>query len=179
MTSDGGAGSVTGSGTISAVDQQITGIDVSGLSNGLLTYSVTLSDAAGNAGTAVTATATLDRIAPAGYTITADDSLINSTEATATSFTFAAAEVGATYSYTVTSSGGGGSVTGSGTVSSATQQVTAIDVSSLPDGTLTYSVTLTDTSGNVGTATTATLDKTASLAAVDAALAQIESLLPL
>ncbi len=42
-------------------------------------------------------------------------------------------------------------MTGSGTIASATEQVTGIDVSSLLDGTLTYnSVTLTDTAGNTG-----------------------------
>ena len=85
--------------------------------------------------------------APDGYSITANDSLINAAEATSAGFTFAGATVGDTYNYTVTSSGGGTAVTGSGTVSSATQQVTGINVSTLPDGTLTYSVTLTDTAG--------------------------------
>jgi hypothetical protein len=80
--------------------------------------------------------------------------------------------VGATYSYTVSSNGGGTPVTGGGTVSSATQQVTAIDVSSLPDGTLTYTVTLTDTGGNLGAAATATatLDRTAPTATTTAAV---------
>ena len=112
-------------------------------------------DKSGNTGSA-TATATLDKTAPAGYTITAGDSLVSASEATSTRFTFAGAEVGAQYSYTVTSSGGGTPVTGNGTVSSATQRVTGIDVSSLAGGTLTYSVTLTDTAGNTGSAATAT-----------------------
>ena len=73
----------------------------------------------------------------------------------------------ATYNYTVTSDGGSGSVQGSGTVLSSTQQVTGINVSSLPDGTLTYSVTLTDAAGNVGSATTAQ-------AMLDTAFAQTE-----
>ena len=73
----------------------------------------------------------------------------------------------------MTSSGGSGSVTGSGTIASATQQVTGINVSSLPDGTLTYSVTLTDPAGNIGSPVTATttLDQQL-LASVDAALQQ-------
>jgi len=114
------------------------------------------------------ATVTVESAPPSGYTITANDSLINASEASATSFTFAGAQVGATYSYTVRSSGGGTAVTGSGTVSSATQQVTGINVSSLSDGTLTYSVTLTDTGGHVGAAATgtATLDNTAPTAAI-------------
>ena len=131
--------------------------------DGTLTYSVALTDAAGNTGAYVAATATLDKTAPAGYTITADQNSINASQDTAASFTFNNAEEFTTYNYTVTSNGGSGSVTGTGTVLSATQQVTGINVSSLPDGTLTYSVALTDAAGNVGgtVTATATLDKTA------------------
>ena len=161
VTSSGGSGSVTGMGTITSATQQITGINVSTLPNGTLTYSVTLSSTAGAVGSPATATATLDQTAPAGYTITAADTVLSATDAASTGFTFAGAEVGATYNYTITSDGGSGSVTGSGTITSATQQITSINVSTLPDGTLTYSVTLTDPAGNVGTAVTATatLDK--------------------
>ena len=163
VTSSGGGTAVTGSGTITTATQQVTGINVSTLSDGTLTYSVTLTDTAGNTGNAVTATATLDQTVPTGYSITADHSSIGAAGATTSSFTFAGAEQGTTYHYTVTSSGGGTPVTGSGTVAVATQQVADIDVSALPDGTLTYSVTLTDAAGNVGTAATATatLDQTA------------------
>jgi cyclophilin family peptidyl-prolyl cis-trans isomerase len=170
ITSDAGGTPVSGSGTVSSATEQVTGIDVSSLPDGTLTFSVTLTDAAGNTGSAATATTTLDTTAPAGYSITADDSLIGASEALATSFTFADAEIGATYSYTVTSDAGGTPVGGSGTIASAAEQVTGIDVSSLPDGTLTFSATLTDAAGNTGSAATAS----ATLAAVDAALATVE-----
>ena len=54
-------------------------------------------------------------------------------------------------------------MTGSGTITSATQHITGIDVSSLTDGTLTFSATLTNQYGNTGGAatTTAALDHTA------------------
>ncbi len=163
ITSDGGAGSVAGNGTIASTAQVISGIDVSGLPDGTLTFSVTLTDAAGNAGTAATATAALDQDAPVGYSITADDNLIGAAEAATTSFTFAGAEPGTTYNYTVTSGGGDGEVTGTGTISSADEQVMGVDVSNLPDGILTFSVTLTDAGNKIGAAVTATatLDKTA------------------
>ena len=170
ITSDAGGTPVSGSGTIASATEQVTGIDVSSLPDGTLTFSVTLTDTTGNTGSAVTATTTLDTTAPAGYSITADDSLIGASEAAATGFTFAGAEIGATYSYTVTSDGGAAAVTGSGTIASATEQVTGIDVSSLLDGTLTFSATLTDAAGNTGSAATAS----ATLAAVDAALASVE-----
>jgi hypothetical protein len=176
VTSTGGGTAVTGSGTVTAAGQSVTGINVSTLTDGTLTFSVTLTDAAGNAGTAVTATATLDKTAPVAPTIAANDASINASEASNTGFTFTGATVGTTYNYTVTSSGGGTAVTGTGAVTSATQSVTGINVSTLSNGTLTFSVTLTDTAGNVGTAATATatLDRVApsgyTIAAKDAAV---------
>ena len=158
VTSDGGAGSVTGSGTIASTAQV-----VSGLPDGTLTFSVTLTDAAGNEGAAATAAATLDQNVPVGYSITADDDLISAAEAATTSITFAGAEVGTTYDYIVTSSGGGGEVTGTGIITSADEQLMGIDVSNLSDGWLTFSVTLTDAGGKTGAPVTATarLDTTA------------------
>jgi hypothetical protein len=156
ITSSGGGGSVNGSGTISSASQQITGVNVSGLGDGTLTLSVVLTDSAGNAATAVTDTTTFDDSAPTGHSVSFDDSAINNSEASSTSFTFAGAEVGAAYSYTITSSGGGGSVNGSGTISSASQQITGVNVSGLGDGTLTLSVVLTDSAGNAATAVTDT-----------------------
>src|SRR5208282_723133 len=107
-------------------------------------YSATLTDSAGNTGTTATATATLDTVAPSGYTIAADQSTVNVSDATSTGFTFAGATTGTTYNYTISSSGGGTALSGSGSVTSATQNINGINVSSLSDGTLTYSVTLTD-----------------------------------
>ena len=163
VVSDGGAGTLTGSGTVTSATQQVTGINVSSLTDGMLTYTVTLTDGAGNSGPHVVAIATLDRTAPSGYAITAIDDSIGSAKATATGFAFTGAELLTTYHYTITSSSGGTPLTGAGTITSTTQQLTPINVSSLPDGTLTYSVTLTDAAGNVGAAATATatLDRTA------------------
>jgi cyclophilin family peptidyl-prolyl cis-trans isomerase len=165
VSSSGGGTDVTGSGTVTTTDQDVTGINVSSLNDGTLTYKVTLTGTAGVTGQTVTATATLDQTAPSGYEITADRTLIGASTAAAAGFTFSNAEVGATYNYTVTSSGNSAatSVTGSGTITAADQDVTNIDVSTLPDGTLTYNVTLTDTAGNKGVAAvaTASLDQTA------------------
>ena len=77
---------------ITSATQQVTGIDVSSLSDGILTYSVTLTDAAGNVGTAATVTATLDRTIPAGYSITANSDFLNASQATSTGFTFAGSD---------------------------------------------------------------------------------------
>ncbi|WP_286746315.1 Ig-like domain-containing protein [Roseivirga sp. UBA1976] len=95
-----------------------------------------------------------DNTAPAGYTISFDDGLINSTELTTSTITFADAEVGTTYNYSITSSEGGTAVTGSGTITSADEQILVADLSGLNDGVLTVSVTLTDDSNNEGVAAT-------------------------
>ena len=109
-----------------------------------MTYSITLTDVAGNVGLAATATAQLDRVVPSGYTIGANTFTVNLAAAANTGFTFSGATTGTTYNYTVASSGGGTAVSGSGSVTSATQQVTGVNVSSLHNGTLTFSVTLTN-----------------------------------
>ncbi|WP_203292342.1 Ig-like domain-containing protein [Maricaulis parjimensis] len=105
----------------------------------------------------------LDITPPAAFSVAFDDSTINAAEAGSTSFTFTGAEVGASYDFSISSSGGGSAVTGSGTVASAGEQISGIDVSGLGDGTLTLSVTLEDASSNsAGPETdTATLDQTA------------------
>jgi large repetitive protein len=155
---------INGSGTVTSATQDVAPIDVSSLPDGTLTFSVTLANAAGVVGQAATATAKLDTAIPTGYTITADQSTLDASSVSSASFTFADAEVGTTYSYSVRSSGDGDStsVTGRGTVTSATQQVTGIDLKSLSDGTLTYNVQLTDTAGNTGaiSAAFATLKRT-------------------
>jgi hypothetical protein len=159
LTSSGGPGNVTGSGTITGATQQVSGINVGGLADGTLTLSVTLTDTAGNTGSAATDTVSKDAAAPSGYSVNIDQASIDNTNKTAMSFTFSGAEVGAAYSYTVSSSGGAGSVTGSGIVGGVAYQITGIDITSLADGTLTLSVTLTDGAGNAGTAATDTVGK--------------------
>lgn len=71
ITSSGGGTPVTGSGTIGADPEQVTGLDLTGLADGTLTVSVTLTDGFGNAGSAVTSTVTKDTVAPAILSVTA------------------------------------------------------------------------------------------------------------
>ncbi|WP_282080668.1 Ig-like domain-containing protein [Aquimarina algiphila] len=161
FSSSGGAGTVTGSGTVASATATISGINLSGLADGTITLSVTLTDVNGNIGSAATDTETKETLAPAGYTVAIDQSPINSGNTNAVSYTFSAAEVGATYNYTFSSSGGAGTVTGSGTVASATATISGINLSGLADGTITLSVTLTDVNGNTGSAATDTETKEA------------------
>ena len=104
--------------------------------------------------------------APEGYAATINQDPIRETLANNVSFTFADAEIGATYNYTFSSDGGGTNVTGSGTIATATDQITGIDLSGLGVGTVTLSVTLTDPSGNTGLAAIDTKQKIANIVPV-------------
>ncbi|GAA0655064.1 Ig-like domain-containing protein [Rheinheimera tangshanensis] len=142
-----------GNGSWTLADNQLTA-----LANGVYDVVVTATDAQENIGTDASSNElTIDLLAPAGYSASIVQERINATNQAAMSFVFAGAEVGSSYNYSV--SDGTNSVTGSGTVSSATQQVTGINVTALAEGTLQLSVSLTDTLGNVGTAATDTVLK--------------------
>jgi len=88
-------------------------------------------------------------------TIVTSPALLDITNNTNAGFTIDGAASG-TYAYSISSSGGGTAVTGSGSVTSATQSVSGINVSALPAGTLTFSVTVTPGGGNPATPVTAT-----------------------
>ncbi|MGD9940431.1 MAG: hypothetical protein AB7T74_11580, partial [Clostridia bacterium] len=101
----------------------------------------------------------LDTVAPMGYSVNIAQTAVNNTNKDTIDFTITGAEVGAAYSFTFSSTGGGTDVTGSGTIASATQTVSDADLSGLADGTVTLSLTLTDTAGNPGSAVTDSLEK--------------------
>lgn len=96
----------------------------------------------------------IDTTAPSGYTVNIDQLYINSGNQNALSFTFANAELGTIYNYSIDSSA---SVTGE--ITSSDQQVANIDVSALNDGTLTLTVYLTDLAENQGGNATDTVVK--------------------
>ncbi|WP_161957399.1 arabinofuranosidase catalytic domain-containing protein [Aestuariivirga litoralis] len=90
------------------------------------------------------------------YTAAFTTGTITAANASAVGFTIAKAPTGASFTYAITSSGGAGSVSGSGTISGAAHAVTGLDVSALPAGTLTLSVTVSTAAGGTGAARTAT-----------------------
>jgi hypothetical protein len=90
------------------------------------------------------------------YTAAFTTSPITETNASAVSFVVAKAPTGASFTYAITSDGGSGSVTGSGTIGSISHTVSGVDVSALPAGALTLSVTISTTPGGTGSAKTAT-----------------------
>jgi hypothetical protein len=169
VSTSGGGTAVTSSGTISSATQSFSGLNLSGLGDGTLTYSITLTDLAGNT-TTKSATETKDTVAPAITSITPSQSYVNIANNNSVAAALAGAESGTTYALSVSSSGGGTAVTSSGTISSATQSFSGLNLSGLGDGTLTYSITLTDLAGNTTTKTaTETKDTVASLAATPTA----------
>ena len=159
ITSSGGGTPVTGTGAITVANQTISAINLTPLNDGTLTVSVTLTDTLGNIGGAVTDTVVKDVGVPSGYSVAFTTDPVNLANFTAGAFQFASAEVGSTYNYSITSSGGGTPVTGTGAITVANQTISAINLTPLNDGTLTVSVTLTDTLGNIGGAVTDTVVK--------------------
>ncbi|HOI18385.1 MAG TPA: hypothetical protein PLX15_00795 [Candidatus Woesearchaeota archaeon] len=125
-----------------------------GDTQGAIAFTIDFEDEAGNPATTISSTTdassvTFDETAPSGYSVTFDESYAYTGNEEAISFTFAGAEVGATYDFAI-SDGVNPDVTGSGTIATATDTISSINVSSLNDGTLTLSVTLTDPAGNQG-----------------------------
>ncbi|SNS79876.1 Ig-like domain (group 3) [Antarctobacter heliothermus] len=147
--SDGAAGLATGVATVSGGVWSVT-IDLTSLADGALGLTADASDAAGNPAPQATGTLSKDVVAPSGYSATLDQDPVNGGNQAAISFTFAGAEVGASFAYTITSDGGGTPVTGAGTIASATDQISGLDLTPLSDGTVTLTVALTDPAGNTG-----------------------------
>jgi uncharacterized repeat protein (TIGR01451 family) len=173
IASSGGGGPVVGSGPVTGPVQVVSGVDVSGLGDGTLVLDVTLTNGTGT-GAVASDSAAKDATAPAGYSVAWDTDPIGSGNQTAAQFTISSGEIGAAYGYAVSSSGGGTPLAGNGTIASAPQVVSGVDVSGLGDGTLTVEVVLTDVVGNAGdvasdTATKATtIDLTMAKAVDDA-----------
>ena len=120
---------------------------------------VTITTAQGGTGATRQNTAVLDAVAPTGYSAAFLASVVSLANQSATGFQLSGGEIGASYSFSISSSGGGTPVTGSGTVSADPQQITGLNLSGLGDGTLTVSITLTDPLGNAGSAVTSTVPK--------------------
>ncbi len=147
----------------------ITGIDVSTLDEGSLTFTVTATDAAGNTDTAST-TATMDVTAPTvEVTSILDPITIANHTATSVGGT---GEVGATI--TVVASDGTNSTSEYTTTvaEDGTWSIEGIDTTGLADGVLTYTATASDAAGNTATSS---LTATKLTVAIDAITDPINS----
>jgi hypothetical protein len=156
VTSSGGGSAIRGAGAVASATHSVSGLNLSSLPDGVLTVSVVLTNAGGS-GAAATDTVAKDTSAPAGHGVAFTTDPVNAGNAAAGAFEITSAEVGASYSYTITSDGGAGNKSGSGTISSATETVSGIELAALADGTLTVEVVLTDAAGNAGAAVTDTV----------------------
>ncbi|MEZ4810462.1 MAG: gliding motility-associated C-terminal domain-containing protein [Allomuricauda sp.] len=155
---DGNVATVTGSGLVLTANRTVSNIDLSGLPDGLITLRVIVSNVLGTEGPETTDTAIKLTTIPSGYSVSINQDPINQTNENAVGFTFASAEINATYNYTFSSDGGGTNVVGSGTVTLATQNISGINLSGLGNGTVTLSVILTNVNGT-GTPATDTAAK--------------------
>ena len=140
-----------GASTVNVESLDLNGGTITANSKNAIT---TIADTVLNLGGSIT-----DTTAPSGYAVAFTTDPVDVNNQSAAAFQITSAEVGTTFDYTISSTGGGTNVTGSGTITTATQNVTGIDVSGLGDGTLTVSLTLTDAATNTGAAAIDTVVK--------------------
>lgn len=153
ITSEGGPGAVSGTDTITSNSHTVT-VSVSSLPPGKLRLEVSISTPAGGTGQVKSATAESDRLPPAGYSVSLLTNPVNDANKGAASIQISGGESNSRYRYTISSSNGG-AIGGNGNITADPQVIDSIDLSSLADGPLTVSVTLTDSAGNEGSAVTA------------------------
>ncbi|WP_194383028.1 MBG domain-containing protein, partial [Belliella aquatica] len=118
-------------------------------------------DQGGNAGIGVSNSNnySIDTQLPSGYSVSILTDRINGVNQNNFRFRLIDGEIGADFSYTITSSAGGTPITGIGEVTNSDQFISGIVVEDLPDGELTLTVTLTDESGNEGLPVSDTVEK--------------------
>ncbi len=165
VASDGTHTSAAATGTVGSDGTwTVTGINVSTLTDGTITYTATATDTAGNSASA-TKTSTKDTVAPA-VALSTVTSPVNNSNASSTSAS-GTGEAGATISV-VASDGSHTTSALTTTVSAAgTWTLTGINLTTLTDGTITYTATATDAAGNTATSTkTTTKDTVAPAVAV-------------
>ncbi len=137
----------------------ITDIDVSALADGTVTFDVTATDQSDNTA-AASITAQKDTVAPA-VSLTSVTDPINAANAAAVAAS-GTGDVGATVTLVATDGNNSTTEYTATVAEDGAWSIDGIDVSSLNEGTLTYSVTATDAAGNSNTASmTATMDLTA------------------
>src|SRR5581483_8232131 len=161
----------TASGTSGSGIVHFTGINGQVFVDGPITVTATAKNSSGTS-SATTVTVTKDTVAPDAPTSVAlangqgtGNAYVNSSNASAVSVSVGLdgnSQSSDTVSVTLSKSGSSTSpVTAAGTSGSGTVTATGINASSLGDGTLTASATVSDVAGNASTATTSTMTKDA------------------
>lgn len=131
----------------------------------------TIKDAAGNNATLTftvpnTSNVRVNAAVPSGYTASFIDKTVTNANKTNFGFTLNYNKPNKTLHYSIASSGGGTPITGTATTTGSSQNITGLNVTSLPDGKLTLSAYLTDSIGGTGT----TVTDIAPMAVLDASL---------
>jgi len=136
-------------------DNIVFTVDITPLSNGLVSVQVPVSVATSTANDAPNLASevvnvTYDGLAPSGYNVAWTTDPITDDNVSAAAFDLTGAELGTTYNYSITSAGGGTPLTGTGLVLTASTSFTDLDLTGLGPGVVTVSLTLTDPVGNEG-----------------------------
>ncbi len=159
IISDEEGNEISDSGMVSALSHKVDGINLSTLSDGKISLSVSLKDTAGNTGIAVVDLIMKDTDAPEEFSVSIDQDIINQGNNSNVSFTISKTTTGMLYDYWFVSNAGTDSVKGSGIIDDSTYQVKDIDLMSLNDGTVSLNLVLTDTYGNKSSIKTVSVEK--------------------
>lgn len=146
IASDSGGHSVTV--PVTAGDGSWTvSLNLTSLSQGTITYTATATDAAGNTGPAATATSIKDTDAPGQAQSVIVPKYVNSATKADVVVT-GTAEIGASVTVSANTPGSAGQAYGPSVVSKADGWSLKMDLKDLKDGTVTYTITVTDAAGN-------------------------------
>jgi phosphatidylethanolamine-binding protein (PEBP) family uncharacterized protein len=151
---NGGTSAVTGTATCNGTTWSQTGINLSGLDDGTISFVVDMDDLGGNPAPTENASVAKDVIAP---TVSlAAINVVNAGNASSFSFGGNCNENGRSVSYSVDDTGNGATspVTGSAACNGTTWSVSSLSLTSLSDGTLAYTANLSDAAGNAATEAT-------------------------
>ncbi|WP_303680773.1 Ig-like domain-containing protein, partial [Pelodictyon luteolum] len=159
VTLSDGTNSVTTTATVSSNGWTAAAADISALTNGDITVTANVSDAAGNPAAQASKTVVLDNVAPTIFIATTleGDNKVNAAEDgdVVVSGTTSGVEDGRTVN--VTLSDGTNSVTTTATVSSNGWSATAADISTLTNGDITVTANVSDAAGNTAAEASKTL----------------------
>ncbi|TDT85907.1 hypothetical protein DFO47_101326 [Arthrobacter sp. AG258] len=150
----GSAHSISATVTASGTGTWSATLDLSSLNQGTVTYSATATDAAGNTSPAKTATATKDTVAPAAAQFSSVPQYVNSAGVGSVPIS-GTAETGAVVTVSAMSPGSAAAVTGTATATASGWAVN-LNLTSLRDGAVTYTVTVADSAGNTSAPATTT-----------------------
>ncbi|WP_181592613.1 immunoglobulin-like domain-containing protein [Paenibacillus sp. YN15] len=152
LTSNNGGTPVKGTGTVTAADQSVTGIDVTGLADGMITLSAFLVDASDNQGNPATDIVEKDTVPPQAPTLdkpVGNDGMINNREKTAVSLSGNAEKNSAV---NIVLEDFAGTVAAKQVMADADGRWTldqgGLDLSGFKDGIVTIRLTSTDGAGN-------------------------------